>query len=112
MKKVEMWLFVWLGREEIVEILVKNGAYVNLKNKNDKTALDIAVEKGTSLSQFASTKRNKMNLNYFWPGFGKIVEILIQNGANAKLANRDGKTPLDIAVERGNENNFNKTQKI
>lgn len=41
-----MWLFVRLGREEIVEMLVKHGADVNRKNKNGKSALDIAVEKG------------------------------------------------------------------
>lgn len=37
----------------------------------------------------------------FQLGFGKVVEILIQHGANAKLLNKDGKTPMDIAVERG-----------
>lgn len=41
----------------------------------------------------------------FTSGFGKIVEVLIQNGANPKLANKDGKTPIDIAVEKGNTSN-------
>lgn len=34
-------------------------------------------------------------------GFGKIVEVLMQNGANAKLANKNGKTAIDIAYEKG-----------
>jgi len=31
-----------------------------------------------------------------------IVRLLLDQGANALLANGDGKTPLDLAVERGN----------
>lgn len=35
-----------IGREEIVEFLIENGAQVNRRDKNEKSALDIAVEKG------------------------------------------------------------------
>lgn len=92
---------IQLGREEIVELLLKyvcanrptniililnlilnftrNGVDVNGKNKNSSTALDIAVEKG----------------------FGKIVEILMANGANPKIENKNGKTAIDVANEKG-----------
>lgn len=72
-------LYIQSGREEIVELLLKNGAEVNRKNKNDKSPLDIAVEKS----------------------FGKIVEILIQSGADINLKNSDGKTTLDVALGNG-----------
>lgn len=70
---------IQLGREEIVELLLRNGVDINSINKNGSTALDIAVEKG----------------------FGKIVEILMQGGANPKLENKNGKTAIDIANEKG-----------
>lgn len=68
-----------IGREEIVELLLRNGVDINSKNKNGSTALDIAVEKG----------------------FGKIVEILMQSGADPKVENKNGKTAIDIANEKG-----------
>lgn len=37
------------GREEIVELLLKNGADINQKNKQGNTPLDIAVEKGKTI---------------------------------------------------------------
>lgn len=73
-----------LGREEIVELLIKNGVDINSRNKNGQCALDIAVEKG----------------------FGKIVEILMLNGANPKVENKNGKTAIDIAHEKGMSNAY------
>lgn len=70
---------IQLGREEIVELLLKNGVDINSKNKNGSAALDIAVEKG----------------------YGKIVEILMQSGADPKVENKNGKTAIDIANEKG-----------
>lgn len=34
-------------------------------------------------------------------GFGKIVEILMSNGANPKIENKHGKTAIDVAHEKG-----------
>lgn len=34
-------------------------------------------------------------------GFGKIVEILVRNGAEISRKNTDGKTIMDIAIENG-----------
>lgn len=59
--------------------MLRNGVDINSTNKNGSTALDIAVEKG----------------------FGKIVEILMQGGANPKVENKNGKTAIDIAHEKG-----------
>lgn len=36
-----------IGREEIVELLIKNGCELNRRDKNGKSALDAAIEKGT-----------------------------------------------------------------
>lgn len=58
---------------------MKHGANVNHKDKDGKTALGIAVEKG----------------------FGKIVEILIQNGADKNVSGKDGKNAVEIAIEKG-----------
>lgn len=55
---------------------MKNGANVNHKDKDGKTALNISVEKS----------------------FGKIIEILIQNGADTNEKYKDGRTALEIAI--------------
>lgn len=49
-----------LGREEIVEVLLKNGAKVNHKDKKEKSPLDIAIEKGTIKELFLVYKQDKL----------------------------------------------------
>lgn len=38
-------------------------------------------------------------------GHAKIVEILIQNKANARARNKSGQTPLQLAEQYGNVGN-------
>lgn len=48
--------FVYLAYEKVVETLISNGANVNLRNQNDRTALDIATENGKSSNRKVETK--------------------------------------------------------
>jgi len=74
------------GDVALAKEAIKRGADVNIKNKKGQTALLIAVEE----KETEVTKR--------------IVEMLIKAGADVN-AKRGwfGKTPLTIAIEKGNK---------
>lgn len=62
-----------------VELLIGNGANVNLRDKDGRTALMYAVQKGCD----------------------KAGELLLKNKANPNLQDKDGKTALMFAAEQG-----------
>ncbi len=64
---------------EVVEILMKHGADVNLKHQNDLTALHAAAANGHA----------------------QMVKMLVDNGANKSAKDSGGKTPADYAKEKG-----------
>lgn len=68
-----------IGRENILSILIKLlrfGVNINAVKKNTNTALHIAVKKNLV----------------------EMVRILLQAGANLKIVNNEGISPLDIAI--------------
>lgn len=65
------------GLTDIVNLLLRNGASVNVKNDNRMTALHLAV------------KNCKLD----------VVKLLLKNNADASIICNDGKTALDILVE-------------
>ncbi|XP_051169281.1 ankyrin-2-like [Leptopilina boulardi] len=65
---------------QLVDILLKNGADVNIVNEDGKTPLYVA------------TKLNNIQL----------VEILLKNGADVNIANHLGETALYVATEENN----------
>lgn len=67
------------GYEEIVQMLIDNGAEVNLQNYKGETALFLAASRG----------------------FSEIVASLIKNGANVNLSNVDEATPFHAATACG-----------
>ena len=67
------------GYSTIIEILLKNGANVNARDKFKQTPLHLAILHGHST----------------------IVEILLQNGANVNAKDRFKQTPLLLATQKG-----------
>ena len=66
------------GHSEIVEILLKNGAFSNPKDANGKwTPLHIAASNG----------------------FPKLVEILLKHGAKKEMLDKWNRTPLKLAEQ-------------
>jgi len=61
-----------------VNLLIQNGATVNVTDNDGKTPLHYAVN------------ANQLN----------IATVLIQNGATVNVTDNDGKTPLDIATDK------------
>jgi hypothetical protein len=65
----------WEGHKEIAELLIVEGADVNVKDKNSATPLHLAAEYDHK----------------------EIAELLIANGADVNAKRSDGSTPLDWA---------------
>jgi ankyrin repeat protein len=67
------------GRDDIVTLLVEQGADINCQNYDGETALYLAAARG----------------------FTHMVEFLLMNGANLNITNLDGASPLHIAAAEG-----------
>lgn len=72
-----------------------------MANKNGATPLHIAAFNG-KLNYFKSILF-EFNNHYFvvYSGHQKFVELLIKNGANVSLADKNGRTALHYAADSG-----------
>jgi ankyrin repeat protein len=67
------------GHTEIAKLLIEKGAGVNAKDKyNENTPLHMAVQEG----------------------YTEIAKLLIEKGADVNTLNKDGNTPLHIAINK------------
>ncbi len=128
--KKPLHLAVDANRLSVIKLLLDRGANVNVKDMYDKTPLDLATEEDVIkvlekaqldqgllinardgnldkvkdlIAQGANleTKDNTALHNACSNGHLKIVEYLIDKGASLKAKNKDGKTPLELAVQKG-----------
>ncbi|XP_078587226.1 uncharacterized protein LOC144868635 [Branchiostoma floridae x Branchiostoma japonicum] len=67
------------GHDELVELLLKNGADLTMTNQHGDTALHAACA----------------------GGHGKVVELLIKNGADLNMTNQGGYTALHVSCRQG-----------
>ncbi len=93
---------------EIVRFLIAHGAKVDKKNKNEETPLLLA---SGNLAQGESPPEN---WRYVWKPLpaveraakrksaAQIIQLLLENGADPRLAGLHGNTALHYAVERNN----------
>jgi ankyrin repeat protein len=102
---------------EIAQLLIGNGANLNVKNNNGETPLNTAlrygsesiallliesgadveavVPNGSSVLSKAATRKNL-----------KLVELIVKKGADPSRADGRGETPLYLAAESGSEEVF------
>lgn len=66
------------GQEEVVRILIANGASVNVQSVHGFSALYMAAQENHDT----------------------VVRLLLANGANQSLATSDGFTPLAVALRK------------
>lgn len=85
----------------IVELLLDRGASVNAKDENNRTPLDLATKedvkellKRAQLDQGLLISAQDGNLD-------KVVEYFIGKRVSLKVKDRDGKTPLELAEQKG-----------
>jgi ankyrin repeat protein len=71
-----------------IKLLVSHGIDINSQDNDGNTALHYPLAKALS---------NKM----FLPYCQEIVKVLLDEGADATIRNKEGKSPIDLAVETG-----------
>ena len=76
------------NQKEYIELLVSNGIDINSQDDDGNTALHYPL---------SNVLRDKMYL----PFSKEIVKILMEEGADTHIRNKEGKSPTDIAVESG-----------
>jgi ankyrin repeat protein len=74
------------NQKEYIRLLVSKGIDINSQDDNGNTALHYPLN---------NVLRDKMYLPYSTG----IVKILIEEGADPQIKNKEGKSPMDIAVE-------------
>ncbi|MBO7454734.1 MAG: ankyrin repeat domain-containing protein [Alphaproteobacteria bacterium] len=92
------------GNKEIVKILKNVTANANLQNKQMKTALMIAVEK-ENLDLVNLLVDEKVQIKGKRGRSGKIISTelkILDSTANPDIPDKNGKTALILAVEKGN----------
>lgn len=99
------------GRTDIVKILIKNGANVNLVTKKGLAALHLACQTQRKEIVKALLETNQCNINLqdlrgntslhyaCHENNQRIVELLVKNGANCSIKNGALKSPLQEAEE-------------
>lgn len=104
-------LAVWLGRDNLVQLLLNNGADANQRERNGRTALHIAAEDGYSdivviLVDGGADVDVKV---YGWiPSLLAakawhcwVVDQLVENGADVNVEDYDGHRVLHWAAKHG-----------
>ncbi|WP_342189704.1 ankyrin repeat domain-containing protein [Spiroplasma endosymbiont of Dilophus febrilis] len=99
---------------EIAELLIDNGADVNLQDENDATPLyyaistnnkemvQLLINKGANIKNI--TKNGLTPLYYAIILDNKeMVQLLIEKGANVNMQDENGLTPLHFAIEENNQ---------
>ena len=105
------------GRAELLKLMLAAGADLKDTNRYGGTALIPAAHRGhvEAVKLLIATKIDKDHVNnYGWtalmeavvlgdggPAHTEIVRLLVQAGANARIPDRDGITPLEHARKRG-----------
>lgn len=85
----------------MVKSLIKNGANVNEKDQDGNTPLIASVRNGSSLLLHFCFE-GKVIAFWIYLGRSDIAKLLIENGANVNVKDRDGNTALVLAVVHGN----------
>jgi ankyrin repeat protein len=101
-----------LGHHEILDLLLSAGADVNPRDEIGQTALILAADKDPSMVRELLEKGADVNVQTSisgetpliaaaYAGRLETVEMLIKAGANVNIRAKNGKSALDVALDKG-----------
>ena len=109
---------IFSGFDKVAKLLIQKGADINLVGNYGKTALGYAVQIGKAkmfghikitASSYLKLQQSALELIsrllifiYLFIGFGNIIRILIEKGANVNHSNKDNDSVLIFAAKYGN----------
>lgn len=81
-----------VGRVEIVDLLIKNGADVNATDKvHGQTPLHYCIARSSNISNISDVSLNRF----------EIAKLLVESGADQDISDHYGNTPLQMAIQNG-----------
>ncbi|XP_071123937.1 E3 ubiquitin-protein ligase MIB2-like [Mytilus edulis] len=86
-KRTPLILAVYHGKKKTMELLLTVGCDVNAQDSGGNTALHVAF-----------VVKNQGQAVAFDEAASSIIRLLVKSGANIKIKNDEGKTPLDFAI--------------
>ena len=105
----------WKGHLDIVKLLLKHDADVNVKAKLKLSALHFASYKGyLDIAKLLLKHGANVNTKSLFieetalhiasrENHLDIVKLLLQNGANVQIKDNKGRTSFDYAIQKGNK---------
>ena len=116
--------------KDIVQILLQQGANPNTTNQGGNTALhklailaysndakdrllavgELLLKKGASTEVKNSAGKAPLHIAALF-GYEYMVKFLVDHGANKSARDNQGKTPLDLAMQKKHENSGSDTEK-
>lgn len=101
-RKRETFSIFQKGHNKIAELLIQNGANVNIVGKSNNTALTWAAYKGKDQLTIFTHMNNHHLFIGASIGLDEIVRMLIEKGANVNAVNNLNNTALELAAINGN----------
>lgn len=81
--------------------MLENGANINAENKNKETPLFSSIRKGKLCGVVDTDNLQNLSNHSNSSGKEKLVELLLQNGANINIVNKNKHSPLQLAIQYG-----------
>ena len=82
------------GNSELVELLLKHGASIDVVDTKGNSALHHAIQERSTLARYSGKVVASSNAK-------SVLDILLENKADVNVVNNSGETPLERAASRG-----------
>lgn len=106
-KNPPLYWAAWRGLENVAKLLIQSGSKIDVKNVDGWTPLGQAIRYG----KFGAQRRliclrrihviDQYTKKGFITGQEKVVELLLNNGADIRTKTNDGLEARDIAISKG-----------